>query len=247
MTVEIGKGGDAIHFPKDPNKFEFDDEVAQIFPNMAERSIPMYKEVHRLHASLLAEHFKTHDTIVVDLGASRGGFLDAICSHYHIPKYSGVPGIRLIAVDRSPSMLEGLRLDLPCVETICQDIVDLPDLEKPATVISLFYVLQFMREPDARKAVAWCYRNLRKGGYLLLGQKEQVIQGLHIPFTEEYYRFRMRRGYTLQEIEAKTAALANSMWPRRREWTEQLVREVGFHSYSETSRWLQFSTAICIK
>lgn len=247
MSLETRDDGAAVHYPKDPNRFEFDEEVAQIFPNMAERSIPMYREVHRLHASLLVDHFRDPDTTVVDLGASRGGFLEAICTHYHIPKHSGVPGIRLIAVDRSPSMLEGLRIDLPCVETICQDIVDLPDLEKPATVVSLFYVLQFMREPDARKAIVWAYRNLKKGGYLLLGQKEQVIPGLHIPFTEEYYRLRMRRGYTLQEIEAKTAALANSMWPRRREWTEELVRDVGFHSYSETSRWLQFSTALCIK
>ena len=124
----------------------------------------------------------------------------------------------------------------------------MPDLAMPADVISMFYVLQFVeQERDRMTLLRWAYRNLRPGGRLLLGQKEKVFGELDGMFTEEYYRFRERNGYTRAEIEAKTAALKNSMWPISPEWLESMCYEAKFNTYAETTKWLQFSTSMAIK
>lgn len=237
------------HFPANPAKFEFDGEVSKIFPSMAENAIPMYLEAHRLHVSLLRDILDTSIPVtIVDIGASRGHFFKEICNQLQIDVATGVPNWSMIAVDSSRYMMEYLHDEMPCVTAIVADAVDMPDLPVPADVISMFYVLQFIEdEQDRMKLLRWAYRNLRPGGRLLLGQKEKVFGELDGMFTEEYYRFRERNGYTRAEIEAKTAALKNSMWPISPEWLESMCYEAKFNTYAETTKWLQFSTSMAIK
>lgn len=252
MSLEFSKDDPQkiVHYPKNATRFEFDREVAVIFPNMARRSIPMYEEAHRLHISLVLDKFIDghEDVQVVDVGASRGAFLKEICNQLQWPIDRRHPRIRMLAIDSSADMLELLQAEMPGVSILHAEAQGLRSLDGSADVISMMYVLQFIQDPADKLAVLqWAYDSLKPGGYLLLGQKDLVSKEYEELFAQEYYRFRYRNGYTHEEIVAKTQALKNSMWPSTPAWLEDMCIQAGFSDYAVTSRWLQFSTSICTK
>lgn len=238
-----------VHYPKRRSVFEFDDEVSRHFPEMAMRSIPMYNEAHRLHLSMFKEVIDpAPNTIFYDVGASRGHFFKELCNQFQIDPAKGSSRLECIAIDNSRPMLDLLSEEMPWVRTIEADAAYLIDLPSKADFISMFYLLQFLRSDDDKlKALTWAHRNLKEGGVLFIGQKEKEEFGFEQRLSEEYYLFRMRNGYTREEIVAKTQALKGSMWPSTRSWTETLTERAGFKAYVETTRWLQFSTAFCVK
>lgn len=246
MSVDIDNAR-IVHYPSNPVRFEFDHEVSAVFPDMAVRSIPMYDEVHRLHVSLLRDVLSRDKVVVWDIGASRGRFFTEICNQFQIPPELGSPRFQFTAVDSSPSMLKYLHESMPWVRCIQGEAQGLPDMEEKADIISMFYVLQFIENPKHRVDVlTWAHRNLKPGGVLLLGQKLEITGTFEEQFTKEYYRFRVANGYSMQEIEAKTAALKNSMWPLSEAWIEDMCYLAGFWDYTVTSRWLQFSSSMCV-
>lgn len=251
MSLEIVNNR-FVHFPKNAERFEFDGEVAQLFDDMARRSIPMYAAVHNLHAGLLQHRFpsptKETPLRVYDIGASRGGFLRTLCMTYGISPATGSRRFDFIAVDSSRPMLDLMSHELPWVTTLCVDALSLCDLSHKAHCISLLYILQFIKEDsDKLKLLQWAERNLIPGGLLLLGQKEVVTDSFSAGFDSLYYQFRKSNGYSDEEILRKTAALKNSMWPIRPEWLEDQCYRAGFIDFVYTTRWLMFSSAMCLK
>ena len=248
MSIDV-IGKRIVHFPREADKFEFDSEVATIFPDMAKRSIPMYEEAHRLHVSLLLDLFIEREQVrVIDVGASRGEFFLEICNQLQWPPACPNPRFSFVAIDSSKAMLDLLQKDLPWVAAIPSKIQDLVPDPESADVISMMYILQFIEDDaDKLKALRWAYETLKPGGILILGQKDQITDTYLGMFSDEYVRFRMRKGYSLAEILAKTKALKNSMWPISPAWLEDMCIQAGFMDYVVTSRWLQFSTSICTK
>lgn len=238
-----------VHYPKRRSVFEFDDEVSRHFPEMAMRSIPMYNEAHRLHISMFKGQIASAPrTVFIDVGASRGHFFKELCNQFQIDPLIGDSRFDCTAIDNSIHMLSRLQEELPWVRTCEADAAYLVDFKEPADFISMFYLLQFL-ETDAQKlkALKWAHRNLRQGGVLFLGQKDLTTDTHTARFADEYYRFRMDNGYTIEEIRAKTEALKNSMWPSHPEWLGDLCLQAGFSDYVETTRWLTFSTSMCTR
>lgn len=238
MSVET-VAGEPVHYPKRRDLFKFDEEVASIFDNMAPRSIPLYNEVHRLHVSMLRKRL-IPGAVVVDVGSSTGHLFRNI--ERLLGKKFSDTGIYGVAVDVSPAMMGLLRAEFPTVETICGDITKIPDLSTPADILFCLYTVQFI--PDEQKAAAygWLARNTKLDGALVVGQKDRIDRPPFAnDFNEEYYLFRRDNGYSQEEIDAKTAALKNSMWPLPSRATAQYLADCGIEAL-ETSRWLQFST-----
>lgn len=248
MSLVQTAGKPPVHFPQG-DKFQFDAEVSRVFPDMARRSIPMYEEAHRLHTSLLSPILGQGDKVTVyDIGASRGHFFKEICNQFQIDPKEGSPRYDFVAVDQSMHMLDALKQEMPWVRVVEADAVHMLDLQEPADIICLFYILQFIQGNDNKLSVLqWASRNLREGGVVLLGQKETVSPTYESTFAEEYYAMRLRNGYSLLEIEAKTKALRNSMWPSTPAWLEDMCYKAGFKDYVVTTKWLQFSTSMCTK
>lgn len=232
--------GKHVHFPATPDKFEFDAEVATIFDSMALRSIPMYAEVHRVHVEMFADRF-VDGAVVADIGASTGNFFTTI--ERQIGSSLGSAGIRGYAIDSSIHMLNELHERHPSVELLVGDLALAPDLPQPADVIACLYVLQFMRGTARTKAFEWLSRNLAPDGVLILGQKEKEPWRYAHRFSETYYAFRRANGYTQEEIDAKTAALKNSMWPVSMDELSLELNACGL-TYTETTRWMQFTSGV---
>lgn len=230
-----------VHFPKDEDLFQFDDEVAAIFENMAARAIPMYAEVHRMHVGMYLDYFKP-GAVIADIGSSTGTFFRTIQQAKDASLHR--LGVTAYAVDVSQPMMDRLSSAFPDVHAIVGDISTLPDLPEPADVIACLYVLQFIEGERRKAALNWLARNLAPGGVLILGQKEVVSWAHACRFTETYFQFRRDNGYTQAEIDAKTKALRGAMWPVTQGDLEAELEERGL-DYVETTRWLQFTSGVC--
>lgn len=245
MTVFTSAEGRPIHYPADSTKFVFDGEVAEIFPDMARRSIPLFYETHDLHAGLAMPWRITEVPVrILDVGASRGAFLKALDARLPIA------GEDAVAMDISKPMMDLLSKELPTVEVIVGDITLATehDLIEPESVdiLNCTYVLQFIPErmqvPVLKAMCSW----LRPGGVMFLGQKFTVLGAVGHALHEQYIEFRLANGYTMEEIIAKTEALKNSMWPMPDGLLRHYVKSQGFE-VTETSRWGVFNNYMCIK
>lgn len=230
----------AAHFPTNPDKFEFDSSVAAVFDSMALRSIPNYAEVHRLHAEMFSDRFVA-GAVVCDIGSSTGALFHAI--QHQIGASTGRVGMTCCAIDTSPAMMDTLKDRYPDVTPIVGDIATLPDLPMPADFMACLYVLQFMTGRQRSDALDWIKRNLAPNGVLILAQKELEPYRHASMFSRTYYNLRRRNGYTQAEIDKKSAALKNSMWPVS---PEEMSWELAQRSlsYTETTRWVQFTSGV---
>lgn len=233
----------SVHFPAKHDKFEFDSEVSKIFDSMASRSIPMYAEVHRVHVEMFADKL-VKGAVVADVGASTGNFFTAIETQLVGGSMKDV-GIQAHALDASASMIEELRQRHPSVSCSVGSLADAPDLQQPADMLVCLYVLQFMRGEEREKAIHWLARNLARDGVLILGQKEREPWRHAQRFSDTYYAMRRRNGYTQAEIDAKTAALKNSMWTVSPEELSLELNSFGL-TYTETTRWMQFTSGVSV-
>ncbi|HGS7906833.1 TPA: methyltransferase domain-containing protein [Pseudomonas aeruginosa] len=231
-----------VHMPANPAKFEFDAEVAAIFPDMACRSIPDFLRAHDLHAELCRELFEVGRNSVADLGASRGHFLGALSRRYGKEFHA-------YACDYSLPMVEHLRKDFPWADVELVDLTAPPFFHDRRTydVVNLSYVLQFITPAMQRRVLAKVVEMVRPGGLLFIGSKYEVLGQVGEMLHRQYIEWRMERGYSREEIEAKTKALAGSMWPRTRNALLIDLKDFGMENISDTTYNMVFGNIVCRK
>jgi len=127
----------------------FDERVAEVFPDMIQRSVPGYSNIISM-IGMLAERFVQPDSQVYDLGCSLGA------ATLSVRRNIRVPGCQIIAVDNSPAMVERCRrhIDAFRADTPVQVLeADIRDIEiENASLVVLNFTLQFLA-PDARIAL----------------------------------------------------------------------------------------------
>lgn len=260
-----GEGDKPVHFPRG-NRFEFDEEVAEIFPNMAERSIPLYQQMHALHAKILVDeyaHWLLTNQLgkfkVLDIGASRLEFCQSISAEAR-RRDVDLGRMSYLACDSSQAMIDRAHQDFPGIEYELYNLADKRDTKFSGLkfhAVAMHYVMQFIplaHRPDAYFRLGGL---VREHGLLFYGEKETIQR---VPFSSEqivriaeaarehYIEFRMANGYSREEIEAKTAALQNSMWEVCYEDdTKRNLRTSGFTDFVPTCRMGLFHSFVAIK
>ena len=148
--------------------FTFDERVAEVFPDMIQRSVPGYSNIISA-IGMLAERFAKPSSNVYDLGCSLGAA--TLSMRRHIEQEN----CQIIAVDNSPAMIERCKLhinayrsDTP-VNVIKADIRDI-EIEN-ASVVVLNFTLQFLSPEDRYSLLEKIYAGLRPGGILILSEK----------------------------------------------------------------------------
>lgn len=239
--------GRVIHMPKNPDVFQFDDEVAKIFPDMARRSIPMYHEAHRAHAAMLAPWLQFRDVDVLDIGASRGEFFRYVETMY--PEHIRGKDVRYTAIDNSQAMLNMLSRDFPNAYCRKMDLLsdDFLCLDRQYDIIVCNYIIQFIPPEHQWRILTKIAQLVRPGGVLVFGHKAASSGMMGKVAHDEYIEFRIRNGYSRAEIEAKTKALANAMWTQDHEELKTGLLGLGFTEIVETTRWMMFNTFVAMK
>jgi len=188
--------------------FVFDESVAQVLPDMLERSIPGYGALRELLTVLASERTELKIR-AYDLGCSLGAATSALIE--------GARGreIEVIAVDSSAPMIarcrEILAGDVHRVELRCEDVLT-TEIEQ-AHVVVLNFTLQFIAPERRDDLVARISRGLEPGGVLVLSEKTCPEAGQGGLLAGLHDAFRRRRGYSNLEIARKRKALEQVLVP----------------------------------
>ncbi|MGX9418348.1 carboxy-S-adenosyl-L-methionine synthase CmoA [Vibrio sp. RC27] len=225
--------------------FTFDERVAEVFPDMIQRSVPGYSNIISA-IGMLSERFVTPDSQLYDLGCSLGAA--TLSMRRHINK----PGCKIIGVDNSHAMVERCKLhvqayrsDTP-VEIIEADILDVEI--NNASVVVLNFTLQFLSPEDRLHLLKKIYQGLNPGGILILSEKyvfsDSQTNNLLIDL---HHDFKRANGYSELEISQKRSAIENVMLPDSIEDHKQRFADIGFSSYEVWFQCFNFGSMFAIK
>lgn len=261
--IESTPEGRVRHFPAKPDLFEFDDEVASVFDDMARRSIPLYGPTHAVVAQLCVVHLRSRkdpkDTPrILDLGCSTGRFFLSLYNTLGaLPDDEKRQSMwQLVGVDSSKAMLDLAAENVPYATLLEHDATELlfdaqcdDPLFGPSTydVVNMSYFVQFLPVAVRQAFYASVYRVLKPGGLLIVSNKDDVDPRYSDSFDNIYMDFRRHHGYSDEEIRAKTRALQDVMATTPYSRTVAQMYDVGFGHVQEVSRYLHFSTVIATK
>lgn len=224
--------------------FEFDDQVAQVFDDMLNRSIPFYAEIQAMIKDWVSS-FYIPGTTVCDLGCSTGSLLA------HLGQ--ACPEIRhLLGIDNSAAMIAKARErfdELQLEPKITLHEGDLREYPLPkSSIIIMNYTLQFIRPLFRHQVVRQIFDALEPGGAFILSEKV-LEDSTHLSrlFLEAYYRFKRNQGYSDLEISQKRERLENVLVPYKISEHRTLLAECGFEHVEIFFKWHNFTSFIAIK
>lgn len=228
-----------------PGKFEFSAEVANVFQDMIERSVPGYELVLAM-IKVLASEFARPDTNCYDLGCSLGA--GTLCLRDSIP-YSSC---RIIAIDNAPAMVDRCRGNIEAdtasvsTEVICQDIRE--TVIENASMVLMNFTLQFIQREDRAKLLAGIASGLKPGGVLVLSEKLKMADfGEQEILTHLHHGFKRDMGYSDLEISQKRSALEDVLVPDSFENHKHMLLEAGFGRVYLWFQCFTFGSMIALK
>jgi len=223
-------------------QFEFDEDVASVFDDMLNRSVPHYTDMLDLTTSFALKYLDDK-SVVYDLGCSTATTLINIAKN-------SIHSLELIGIDTSNAMINRAKhkanafgIDIKFIE---DDIFNV-DFKKSNVIISN-YTLQFIRPMQREKLIKKIYDSLETGSVFIFSEK--VITDnkiLNKQFIDEYYDFKKTQGYSEFEISQKREALENVLIPYSYEENKKMILEAGFQSFDCLFKWINFATFIAIK
>lgn len=226
--------------------FEFNEQVAAVFDDMAERSVPFYREVLRMTAELAHDFYRT-ETQIYDLGCSTAALLVPLHEQFATREFhytgidSSAPMIerarqRHLQLGKTPAKIELLVADIAAVDF------------QPASVFVANYTLQFLK-PLARQALLRkIYNSLTDNGCLILSEKclEDSADVSRL-YAEHYHALKARNGYSALEIAEKREALENVLIPFRVSENAEMLRSAGFSPVSIFFKCYGFTSFLALK
>jgi tRNA (cmo5U34)-methyltransferase len=225
--------------------FRFNEAVAEVFPDMLQRSIPGYAASIEAIGSLAARYVSA-DTNCYDLGCSLGAATLAMRQGI------SAAGCRIIAMDNAEAMtarceklIEEDNAQNPrqtAVKVVCGDIRD-TSIEN-ASMVVMNYTLQFLEVADREAMIARIHDGLLTGGLLVLSEKvvdeDDHMEELLVDLHREHKR---RNAYSALEVSRKRAALENVLLPETVAVHRQRLQQAGF---SHTAVWLRYFNFVSI-
>lgn len=225
--------------------FKFGANVAKVFDDMVNRSVPFYGEIQRMMAELAATH-AAEGSFVYDLGCSTGTTM--IGMNTMVDK-----DIRFIGVDDSQEMLNKCDAKLKEAgftrpyELRCADLGQGIQIDN-ASVVVLCLTLQFVRPIYREKLVNDIFKGLNPGGVLILVEKILAEDNrFNRDFIEYYYNMKRRHHYSELEISQKREALENVLVPYKLSENISLLRDQGFQHCEVFFKWYNFAGLIATK
>ena len=225
--------------------FNFDDQVADVFPDMIQRSVPGYQTIIQTIGKL-TQRFQQADSNYYDLGCSLGAATLAMRRNI------SAANSNIIAVDNSRAMvqrcerhLHAFRSDVP-VQVQLGDIRELA-IENAAIVV-INFTLQFLPKADRNALIDTIYAGLKPGGVLILSEKfvshdntaNELLIDLH-------HDFKRANGYSELEISQKRSALENVMKPDSLPEHHERLQQAGFKSQTLWFQCFNFCSMLAIK
>lgn len=225
--------------------FRFDAQVADVFTDMIERSVPGYRSIITM-IETLTEHYAQPNSTLYDLGCSLGG------ATLSMRRGMAVDGCRIVAVDLSEAMVERCKKAVvrdhnpTPVEVFCDDIRNVAI--EDASVVVLNFTLQFIPPETRGELLQKICTGMRPGGVLILSEKV-LFADRHVNelLTDIHHDFKRAHGYSDLEISQKRSALENVLVPETIASHRDRLLASGFGSCDVWFQCFNFMSMLAIK
>ncbi|CAM3675554.1 tRNA (cmo5U34)-methyltransferase [Vibrio aerogenes CECT 7868] len=225
--------------------FTFDARVAEVFPDMIQRSVPGYSNIISA-IGMMAERFARPHSNIYDLGCSLGAATLSVRRHIQHE------GCKIIAVDNSQAMVERCRLHVDAyraetpVDVIQADIREV-NIDN-ASVVVLNFTLQFLPPDDRYQLLNQIYQGLNPGGVLILSEKFVFPDDkANTLLIDLHHDFKRANGYSELEISQKRSAIENVLQPDSIETHKARFHDIGFSSFDVWFQCFNFGSMFAVK
>jgi tRNA (cmo5U34)-methyltransferase len=226
--------------------FTFSQTVADVFPDMLQRSVPGYAASIEAIGSLAARYVSA-GSVCYDLGCSLGAATLAMRTAIT------VPDCRIIAVDNAPAMVSRCQEILAAdtgpgftpVEVLEADIRDTQIAN--ASMVVMNYTLQFLDVAARDAMVTRICAGMLPGGLFVLSEKV-VDEDPHMEalLVELHHEHKRRNDYSQLEISRKRAALENVLIPESVAAHRDRLARAGFAHSAVWLRYFNFVSIVAI-
>jgi tRNA (cmo5U34)-methyltransferase len=213
------------------------------FVDHIRQSVPLYEEGHDLVCQL-SDFFVSSASIVYEIGVSTGELLKKLALHS-----AAKPGARWVGLDTELAMVRKARehcADVANIEILHED-ARLFDFEKADLVVS-YYCMQFVPPRDRQALFDRLYERLNWGGALVLFEKTRAPDArFQDMITTLYNDFKLRNGFSGEEIVEKTRSLKGILEPFSTQANIDMMKRAGFPDIMPVQKYLCFEGFLAIK
>ena len=225
--------------------FAFNADVAAVFPDMLQRSIPGYAATINA-IGMLASRCVQPGTRCYDLGCSLGAATLAVRQNIK------VAGCQIIAVDQAPAMITRCREIIAADDNDVEVSIVEEDVRRiaieQASMVVMNYTLQFLPAEERDAMIGEIYNGMIDGGILMLSEKvvdeDDAVEELLIRMHHEFKR---QNAYSDLEISRKRTALENVLIPESIATHRARLRHAGFRHVGVWLRHFNFASIIATR
>lgn len=224
--------------------FKFDAQVADVFENMINRSVPGYPLILDM-IGVLTERFVQPNSNCYDLGCSLGA--STLKIRQHMPSDS-----HLLAVDNSIAMIDRCRANIErdhsqaSTDVLQQSIQDTQI--NNASIVVMNFTLQFIPDAERPALLKRIADGMLPGGALVLSEKLVFDDAAEQQFqTDLHHDFKRYQGYSDLEVAQKRASLENVLVPNSEEQHIERLSKAGFREVRMIVRCLNFASFLAVR
>lgn len=223
-------------------KWQFNEQVTAVFPDMISRSIPGYGTM-RDSVVRVAKHFLNLvgiEQYLLDVGCSRGDTIYEI-----LDSLDPFVEVNCIGIDSSEDMVlaaEYLFRDFDNVNFVHGDVTDIDITPGKYKVITSVLTAQFIPLDVRQEFYQRVHTGLSYDGVFIVVEKvlgeTPTSQGL---LVDIYHNYKSENGYTDEQIEEKRKSLQGVLVPLRASENEAMLMDAGFNNVQRFWQCLNFA------
>ncbi len=223
--------------------WSFGGDVADTFVDHIRQSVPMYEEGHDLVCQF-SDYFVSNESVCYEIGASTGELTRKLAVHNQAKSRA-----RWIGIDTEKPMIDRAKKHCAGVENIELHVEDVRTFDfEPADFIVSYYTLQFTPPRHRQEIFNKIYNALNWGGAFIMFEK---VRGPDARFQDIcsslYNDFKVRQGFSSDEILSKTRSLKGVLEPFSTEGNLGLMRRAGFTDMMSICKYICFEGFLAIK
>ncbi len=225
--------------------WSFSGSVADTFDDHVSKSVPLYREGHKLTCAL-SDFFVKPGSRIYEIGSSTGTLTMALAKHNAHKADTSYVGIDVEADMVAKAQDKARSNGMAHVSFVADDVMAMEF--EPADLIVAYYTVQFIRPSVRQQLIDKIYRSLHWGGAFVLFEK---VRGPDARFqdmaTSLYSDYKLEQGYSPEEIVSKSRSLKGVLEPFSSQGNIDLLKRAGFSDIMTIQKYICFEGMVAIK
>ena len=223
----------------------FGGTTAKTFSSHVQKSVPLYDVGHEAVLDT-SDFFVKDDSVCYELGVSTAVLLGKLSKrHKSSVKWFGID-LQNNMINQAKKELEKKNLFSKNIKLICDDVTVFEYLK--SDFIVSYYTIQFIHPKHRQPLFDKIYSSLNWGGAFILFEKTRApdarFQDIN---TSIYNEFKIKNGYSFDEIMAKSRSLKGILDPFSTQGNLDMLKRAGFKDINIIFKWFCFEGFLCIK